>query len=52
MTLHLTREELNRVADEFEAIFERDVQNLPGGDRKPMVVTRIIMPEAPLDEKP
>jgi DNA-binding transcriptional ArsR family regulator len=52
VTLHLTNEELQRVVEDFEAIFEREIRNTPGGQRRPMVVTRIIMPEAPLDEEP
>jgi DNA-binding transcriptional ArsR family regulator len=52
VTLYLTTDELQRVVDEFETIFSREIENPSGGDRKPMVVTRIIMPEAPLDEGP
>lgn len=51
VTLHLTREELQRVVEDFEAIFEREIRNPPGAERRPMVVTRIIMPEVPLDEE-
>lgn len=52
VTLYLNTGELQRVVDEFETIFSREIENPPGGDRRPMVVTRIIMPEAPLTEEP
>lgn len=52
VTLHLTREELQRVVEDFEVIFSREIGNPPGGDRRPLVVTRIIMPEDPQDEEP
>jgi DNA-binding transcriptional ArsR family regulator len=51
VTLHLTPEELHRLKEDVEALFRRDLQNPPGGDRKPMVVTHIVLPEEhPTDE--
>ena len=51
VTLNVTKDELQRVVDEFETIFSREMGNPPGGDRRPMVVTRIIMPEVPQDDE-
>jgi DNA-binding transcriptional ArsR family regulator len=45
-TLHLDKEERERLSAELEEVFERYAANTPGGQRRPMVVTRIIMPEA------
>jgi DNA-binding transcriptional ArsR family regulator len=53
VTLHLTPDELRRLMEEIEVLFRRDLQNPPGGDRKPMVVSRIILPEVhPTNELP
>lgn len=51
VTLHLTKDELSRLTEEIEVLFRRDLQNPPGDDRKPMVISRIILPEVyPSDE--